>query len=244
MKYIGSKSKLAKEILPFMQKDIDNAFTYLEPFCGGCNMIDKVNHKDRYASDGNYYLIAMWKALQEGWEPPDSIDKETYFAVRQSFLSGNSPLAESQPHMIGFIGHNCSFSGDWFAGYAGTGETRNRCAEAKRHLLKQINNLKDVEFYYNDYNDWNLKGALIYCDPPYYNGFKYKGSNFDFNHEQFWEWCREQAKNNTVYVSDYYAPDDFELIWEKEIVINAHQKKQKQATEKLYKLGLSLATNK
>ena len=47
MKYMGSKSRIAKYIVPIIQNYIDdyNIKTYVEPFCGGCNVIDKINAK-------------------------------------------------------------------------------------------------------------------------------------------------------------------------------------------------------
>ena len=137
-------------------------------------------------------------------------------------------------HVLGFIGHNCSFSGDWFAGYAGKNENRNRCLEAKKHLLNQIKNLRDVVFTFNDYKDSSFENAVIYCDPPYYQAFKYRGSNFDFNHEELWEWCREMAKNNIVLVSDRYAPEDFTLLWELDHKVYASQDSTKNCKERLY----------
>jgi len=238
MKYIGSKAKLAKYIIPFMEPYLEHADAYWEPFCGGCNLIDKIPdypRRGKYASDGNPYLVEMWKALQNGWQPPDLLTQEEYRAIKT--LKDKSLIP---PHYIGFVGHNCSFSGDWFAGYAGTGETRNRCLEAKNNLLKQIQSLKRVFFYHANYNSEDslkFKNHVIYCDPPYYEGFKYKGSEFDFNHEEFWDWCRKMSEHNVIFVSDYYAPPDFKLLWEKETTINAHQKSQKKATERLYVIG-------
>lgn len=68
MKYMGSKAKIAKFIVPIIQQKIEESgsSTYLEPFAGGCNVIDKVNAKCRIASDKNEYLIALFKYLQVG----------------------------------------------------------------------------------------------------------------------------------------------------------------------------------
>lgn len=55
MKYMGSKSRIAKEILPIMLKERGER-TWVEPFVGGANMIDKVEGK-RIGADLNYYLI-------------------------------------------------------------------------------------------------------------------------------------------------------------------------------------------
>ena len=57
MKYMGSKARFAKDLLPIILKDRKEQQYYVEPFVGGCNIIDKVNGK-RIASDSNKYLIA------------------------------------------------------------------------------------------------------------------------------------------------------------------------------------------
>ena len=45
MKYMGSKARHAKELLPIILKDRKEGQWYVEPFVGGCNMIDKVTGK-------------------------------------------------------------------------------------------------------------------------------------------------------------------------------------------------------
>ena len=42
MKYMGSKNRLSKELVPIIQKYIDsnNSKLYIEPFVGGANIID------------------------------------------------------------------------------------------------------------------------------------------------------------------------------------------------------------
>lgn len=61
MKYMGSKSRVANKILPIIQQYVDASKTkiYYEPFCGGCNVIDHINAKERHASDLQPYLIAL-----------------------------------------------------------------------------------------------------------------------------------------------------------------------------------------
>ena len=53
MKYMGSKSRIVDNILPIIQQRIDNYYikTYIEPFCGGCNVIDKIICDRKIASD-------------------------------------------------------------------------------------------------------------------------------------------------------------------------------------------------
>lgn len=52
MKYMGSKSRIAKYIVPILQECIDsnNVTTYIEPFVGGANIIDKIRCQERIGS--------------------------------------------------------------------------------------------------------------------------------------------------------------------------------------------------
>lgn len=84
------------------------------------------------------------------------------------------------------------------------------------------------------------KDSLIYCDPPYEGTTKYKD---DFDHPKFWQWCRDMAiKGHIIFVSEYNAPDDFECVWQKEIVSSLTQATgSKKAVEKLFKFSTTNA---
>jgi DNA adenine methylase len=62
MKYMGSKSRFAKELLPIILATRRPGQTYVEPFAGGMNVISLVE-SPRIANDSNYYLIEMWRLL-------------------------------------------------------------------------------------------------------------------------------------------------------------------------------------
>jgi hypothetical protein len=89
MKYIGSKRGISKYILPIILNNRAIGQAYVEPFVGGCNMIDKVDGY-RVGSDINKYLISMWKALQSGWIPPKEITRNMYSKFRDEYKSGNA----------------------------------------------------------------------------------------------------------------------------------------------------------
>lgn len=212
MKYMGSKNRHAKELQPIILKDRKPNQWYVEPFCGGCNMIDKVEG-NRIASDINYYLIELCKALQNGWLPEENIPKEVYDTVKLNIKS-------FKPHFVGYLGFQLSYGAMWFGSYRKDSiGKRNYSKEAYNNVKKQAPLLKNIEFYNVKYNQLNIpSNSIIYCDPPYENTAKYKGNKGDFDHIKFWQWCREKTlEGHQVFISEYNAPSDFECIWQKEV---------------------------
>ena len=237
---MGSKSRIAKYIVPIIQRYIDenNIDTYIEPFVGGANIIDKISCKNKIASDNHKYLIAMFNNLDKINTLPDFIDKEHYSEVRECF---NNNLNTYQDWYIGAVGFLSSYNGRFFdGGYSGiittkTGVQRNYYDEAKRNLLEQIPHLKDISFQYGDYEDFynNVSGCLLYCDIPYKNTKQYGTSkNFDYN--RFWSWTKNMSKKNIVLVSEHTAPDDWECIWKQEVKRTIDNTKRVKAIEKLF----------
>lgn len=230
MKYMGSKNRYAKELLPIILKDRRDDQWYVEPFVGGFNMINKVSGL-RLANDSHYYLIELYRAIQNGWVPPDKLSEKEYKAIRENPYNYH-------PYLVGFVGFGCSFSGKWFGGYArgisNKGVARNYCFESKTNILKQYKGLQGIVIENKNYLDLAIpKNSIVYCDPPYQNTTKYSSQ---FDHDIFWNWARELARNgHQVFVSEYSAPNDFECIWEKEVVSALDvNKKSKRNIEKLF----------
>lgn len=228
MVYMGSKNRLAKDLIPIITKDLQPNQWYVEPFVGGANMIDKVNHKYKLGADSNRYLIALLQYVQDGGELLEYISKEKYLEVKNN----KDNFAD---WYVGYIGFICSFRGKFFNGYSGlykskSGAERNYQTERTNNLLKQ--NLKDITFNCCSYDELIIPdNSIIYCDPPYQNTTKYKD---DFDSDKFWDWCRQKNKEgHKVFISEYSAPDDFTCIWQKEISSNLGAT-SKKATEKLF----------
>lgn len=231
---MGSKSRIAKEILPIVLKDRTDEW-YVEPFAGGMNTICEVSG-NRIANDINFYLIKMWDSICKGWVPAE-ITKEEYQDIKNNFH-------KYSPDLIGWAGFNCSYSGKWFGGYAGKTKTkintiRDYQKEALNNVLAQKDKLQGVRFTNQHYAELDLPpNSIIYCDPPY------KGTTgyfVDFDHEHFWNWIRKMTvEGHKVYISEYQAPDDFVCVWEKEVKssLSANGKigGSKISTEKLFTL--------
>ena len=176
----------------------------VEPFVGGCNIISKMSG-ERYCYDINEYLIEMYKAVQNGWTPPAIITEEEYDYIRNN--------KDKDKPLTGFVGIGCSYSGKWFGGYARNKTGRNYCLNAHNSILKQLNDIRDIKFDCKDYKELEFDDCLIYCDPPYKDTTKYPIIG-EFNTEEFWNVMRNWSKNNTVIISEYEAPYDFECIKE------------------------------
>lgn len=115
MKYMGSKSRIAKDIVPIIQSYIDNSGsveTYWEPFVGGANIIDKIKCQYRIGSDLNRYLIALLCYVRDGGELYENVTKEAYDAARNVFNTGdNIGFKDWQIGNIGFLASYNSYIG-------------------------------------------------------------------------------------------------------------------------------------
>ena len=251
MKYMGSKSRIAKYIVPIIQSYItDETTLYLEPFVGGANIIDKIQFNNKYGSDKNKYLIALLKRVQENYETDDNcglllnVSKEAYDDARTQFNTGNQT---DEDWYIGNIGFIASFNGRWFdGGYAKAGyektknglKYRDYYQEARRNLINQAKDLQGIKFEVCDYRELmelNIKHAVIYCDPPYQNTTQYINA-IKFDYDLFWNNMRKWSEDNTVLISEENAPEDFECIWSQEVSRSIKATDKSKSVEKLFKM--------
>jgi len=231
MKYMGSKNRIAKHILPIVLKDRKEGQWYVEPFVGGANMIDKVDGL-RLGADNNIYLIELYRKLQNGYIPREFISRDQYYDIKAN--KDKYPM-----EVVALCGVLASYNGNWFRAYGGysktkTGKDRNYYQEGVRNLMSQLPFIQDVVFKHSEYFDLDIPlNSIVYCDPPYQNTDKtYKDKKFDY--EYFWEWVREKSKHNTVFVSELSAPEDFECVWSYSPPIT-HPRQVKASTERLFK---------
>ena len=241
MKYMGSKNRIAKHILPFIKEHLNGNNLFVDVFCGGCNLIDKLDYPMRLANDSNKYLIAMWRELVGGVKPPLVINRDYYNSVRDSFNNNNDNYIDFDKGWVGFMG---SYNGRFFdGGYSGHNVAikngyRDYIGEGIRQILEQVPKLKGVGFMCGSYDrEMALPpNSVIYCDPPYKNTKQY-GNSKDFDHASFWQWCRDMTiQGHKVFVSEYNAPDDFKCVWEMEVTNSLSTKNTYRPTEKLFTL--------
>ena len=227
MKYMGSKNRIAKEILPIMLKEREQR-TWIEPFVGGANLIDKVQGK-RIGADINNYLIDALIAIRDCVV---DLPKNNREFTEEDYKS----LRKSDDYKYkGYAGFAFSYIGKWLGGWCRDGlNKRDYVNEAYKNALNQSESLKGIRFVNESYDKLQIPdNSLIYCDPPYEGTTSYKDG---FNHADFWQWCRDKSnEGHIVFVSEYNAPNDFKCIWSKEIVSSLTQDTgSKKAIEKLF----------
>lgn len=220
MKYMGGKTRIAKELAAFIASRHADCWLFVEPFMGGGNMTAALapHFGFGFASDVVPDLALLYQALQAGWQPPEVVSEAEYAAQR------NMPPSA----LRAFVGFGCSFGGKWFDGYAHAKRPlddyagaaarslrRNFAGEESRSGRKIGAATARVEFRTAPYDSLvPIATAVYYCDPPYASTTGYQCGAFD--HRKFWGVMREwRAAGAHVYVSEYSAPPDWTCIWER-----------------------------
>lgn len=139
---------------------------------------------------------------------------------------------------IGAMEFFASFcNGGFPRGYAKNTDKRDYYNEAYRNLAAQAPDLKGIEFRCQNY--WELedvKGAVIYLDPPYQGTKQYGYKRQEpMDYTKFWNWVRELSKDNYVFISEQSAPEDFEVVWEQEVKRTTNKANNFKAVEKLFR---------
>lgn len=182
MKYMGSKARIAKHILPIMLEEAEKhgITKWVEPFVGGANMIDKVPDSfERLGYDLNPHTIQALIGVR------DHINNFPTHVSREDYLS----MKGSEPHPVtSWVRFACSFGSKFEGGYASNTRGTNYAMEGRKNLIKQSENMVGVNLTCASYEDLSFVDCLIYCDPPYQGTPGYKTGAF--NHNKFFDWCR------------------------------------------------------
>lgn len=237
VRYMGSKVRVWKDIVPLITADRKKGQLYFEPFVGGGNVICHVTGAPRLGTDSNPYVIALLNALASGWKPPEHVPEDVYRDVREH-------QENFAPELVGFCGTQVSFGAAWFGGYArgkgAGGRPRDFSNEGYRACVAQSAGLKGAQFVHSDYGFIRFgKPSIIYCDPPYAGVTGYRGTKTEFDSAAFWKWCAARSdEGHRVFVSEYAAPEGWREIWSREVEGFRSQTptgcKVKRPTEKLF----------
>ena len=209
-RYHGGKQRVASSFAPFIEDKLSGASTYCEPFCGMLSIFHSLSDsslagKQICVSDYNAQVVDMWdKLVKREWEPPHTVDKQTYEAIKDGSL-------QVDPATRCYIGHQYSFGGVAFRTYSPLKDS-TRVRKRILHIADKLRHY-DAKIWHCDYTEMNhLTNTVIYCDPPYAQTNCQFQSRFD--HEHFWQWCQGMAnQNNHVFVSEYTAPEWAEMLY-------------------------------
>lgn len=178
----------------------------------------------------------MWKSLVAGERFPMEISRQLYNECRDCAYGRSDKYPDD---FVGWVGWMGSYNGRWVdSGYSGHNVNgRDYIGEQIRNTLAQVPKLRDIDWYYSDYDKIPLpEHSTIYCDIPYKDTKQYSTSK-SFDYARFYDWCREmKEKGHRVFVSEYQMPDDFKCIWEKQITNAMNQKNTYKPTERLFTL--------
>lgn len=229
MQYLGGKISQGRKLGPFFTSVIEalGGPNYYEPFVGAAGVMSRVHTTGRrYGGDINQDLIVLWKALQDGWVPPEDLTREEWLALKAD--PECSPLKS-------FAGFGCSMMGRWFSTYKISKTGVNLRGQAARSLVKLNQLCCDVEWRNCDYKEWEFEpGAVVYCDPPYEGSTPKWRDSFGFKYKEFWPWALHQFHDNNVrlYTSYFTVPDGWKPVvdlTQSVMAINVYDKKLHQA---------------
>jgi DNA adenine methylase len=166
MQYLGGKARLGAHIVSAIFTDLSvNIVRLAVDLCSGAGgvtyrLADRATRV--IAVETHAGLVAMHKAIQGGWIPPEQVSLEEYRAQRQA--PPNDPLSA-------FIEFGCSFAGKSWGGYARSNGKRwgtSYAQGAKRALLKDTR--ANIEHVCANALLW-LPGDqlpdVVYADPPF-----------------------------------------------------------------------------
>lgn len=141
MVYMGSKAKYAEYIVPILQKTIDDnkVTTYIEPFVGGANVIDKIKCENRYGYDRSETLIALLQQAQEDMNKVLAAGTRDLWDKGKAYVKDDKMPDDMTLADIGAMEYLASFSNRGYpGGYAKNTSTRNYFNEARRNQREFI----------------------------------------------------------------------------------------------------------
>lgn len=217
---MGSKLGIADRIVNLVKLNLEPGGTFIEPFCGGCNVamnLPQLTYRVKLY-DYNKYLISFLKKLQGGYMPPLVPPTREVWDYHRRHL-------DEDPAITGEYGYLLGFRGAFYTSYCylNKKDGDNYYLSKRASVLKTIAKIKDYELTQCSYTDIVLpedkENTLIYCDPPYAtsvsNDFYQKGVKHKdvFNHPEFWSWVKARAEEGyKIIVSELTAPEDFVSI--------------------------------
>jgi DNA adenine methylase len=211
----------------------DGGLHWWDAFCGGLSVSVALSAVGPgLSSDANAALVALYRAVIAGWEPPATLTEAEYAAARQ--LPDTDPLKA-------FAGFGCSFGAKWFGGYArgggGGDKTRNFADESRRTLLDDLGaivvaggDVQHVDFLDVEPEPTDL---VLYLDPPY-RGTEEYGGTATFDHARFYARVAAWSRFTDVFVSEYAMPTGVPVLEFAHVLSVTKAESRRATVERLY----------
>jgi DNA adenine methylase len=231
MQYLGGKSKIAKKLAAAIEPTLRGRY-FWEPFCGGLSMSVALSAiSPGYVTDGNPALIALYKAVAAGWQPPTVFSYDSWVAAKT--------LPDSDP-LKAFAGIGCSFSGSWFLSYAKDNYKNKYASQASNTVRRDVARVVTAGCKL-DYVDFLTvepvpTRMIVYCDPPYAGTVGYAGV-VTFDHALFYERVRGWSRHTDVFVSEYNMPWGSPIMEFEHVIQAGGGTSARRSRERLYHYG-------
>jgi len=207
LKWIGSKQRLAREIISYMPKRYG---TYIEPFLGGGAVLGALSPQVGIAGDVLKPLIELWVMLKE---KPETLVKyytvkwreyiknrlETYLQVRSTYNASPNPLD------LLFLSRTCyggviRFTKEGQISTPIGPHTPIPPAAFENRVKLWSRAVQGTRFLHADFQetmDLAKEGDVVYCDPPYLysQSIVYGAQSFSIN--RLWKSIERCVENGT-----------------------------------------------
>ena len=222
IKWVGSKSKLLKHLIPVISKHIDQYDYYVEPFMGTGSVFlalleeQVFFHTTFVLNDMNRYLLEMFFAIRDKLD--DLVDllkeaeteynnsknkKQLYYEKRNEFNGAEDYSLKSIVTFMTLIKTNwhglyrVNSKGKYSVPF-GYAKNLSFNIENLRNISELLNKHKDrIIFTNKDYrdilNEYSDKKCLVYLDPPYYKTLVSYAKDV-FDHKEFAKICENSEQ--------------------------------------------------
>lgn len=181
LNYTGGKYKLLPQILPLFP---DNISTFVDLFCGGCNVAVNVKAKNIVCNDIEPHVIDLYKYFQS--KSPNEIFDEIinksneynlHLKIKDNYLSLRNDYNITKDEILFYLLITTSFSNQIRFSKQGNFNVsfgdRYFNSSMQTNLKEFLNILHtiNIKFYNNDFKQLNINNLsnndFVYCDPPY-----------------------------------------------------------------------------
>ena len=165
----------------------DKIDTFVDLFCGGCNVGINVKANKIICNDIVYHIINMFKSMKNtnatvalnkvhsiiNTYDLNTTNKEGFKKLRNNYNNGKTEWYYFYTLVAFSFNHQFRFNNNhkYNSSFGGTISSYKKITE--QNLIKFINRISELNIYFTslDYNEYNLnflsKNDFIYCDPPY-----------------------------------------------------------------------------